>query len=174
LDPAKTSSSDAPFPCGQDHRVLTGDWAQQHARAVLAVCLAHVADPNDAEDLMQTVFAIAIEKLHTLRDRTKVRPWLLQIARNKCRDHARRRRPTAPLPTDVPQPPPPDREQVRRLHGALATLPPDHREAITLHYLAHQGCRSIAEAQGTSVAAVRQRLFRARLALRRLLQEKTP
>ena len=42
---------------------------------------------GDAEDMLQEVCLTAFEKYHTLRDPEKFKPWILQIARNKCRNY---------------------------------------------------------------------------------------
>ena len=43
---------------------------------------------GDAEDVLQDVCLTAYQKYHTLRDPEKFKPWILQIARNKCRNQA--------------------------------------------------------------------------------------
>lgn len=48
---------------------------------------------GDAEDLLQEVCLTAYEKYHTLRDPAKFKPWILQIARNKCLNYFRAKRP---------------------------------------------------------------------------------
>ena len=60
---------------------------RSYAPAVLAVCAANTRNLHDAEDVMQDVFVKAIAKLDTLRDHSRVRAWLLQIARRTCIDH---------------------------------------------------------------------------------------
>jgi len=56
---------------------------------VWAICIANVRNLHDAEDIMQDVFLKALAGIKTLRDRSRVRPWLLQIARRTCADHHR-------------------------------------------------------------------------------------
>jgi hypothetical protein len=41
---------------------------QNHASAVMGVCLANTKNVHDAEDVMQEVFVKAISKFNTLRD----------------------------------------------------------------------------------------------------------
>lgn len=52
-----------------------------YATAVLGVCLAHMRNIHDSEDITQDVFIKAFTKLDTLRDRSRVRGWLLQTHR---------------------------------------------------------------------------------------------
>lgn len=57
-----------------------------------------VADPDDADDVLQDVFVKLHAKLGTLRDDDSVAPWVYRIARRAVIDHHRARRPTVPLP----------------------------------------------------------------------------
>ncbi len=50
-----------------------------------------IADPADAEDVMQEVFCAAVRVYPTLRDKTNARAWMIGIARNKCTDWMRRK-----------------------------------------------------------------------------------
>lgn len=46
----------------------------------------------DAEDVLQEVLLTAYQRFSDLRDPAKFKPWLLTIAKNKCRDYYRRQR----------------------------------------------------------------------------------
>lgn len=143
--------------------------------AVYAICLANVRNPHDAEDVMQEVFLKAWKGIGSLRDSGAGRAWLLQIARRMCIDHYRRKPPAGhPLPEDVAAAPASDGLRVERLHEAIAKLPPDYREAITLYYLDGRNCAGVAEVLGASEQAIRTRLVRGRLMLHDLLREEQP
>jgi len=161
-----------PKPACDAERAATLDaLTREHRKAVLALCLAHVRDIHEAEDRVQDVFLRACDKLHTLHDVSKARAWLLQIARRLCIDHARRRTPPAllgehPAPAETPA-----EDNSERLLSAIARLPPDFRETITLYYLDGRSSERVAASLGITPAAVRQRLVRARLRLHELLTE---
>src|SRR5205085_2461746 len=101
---------------------------ESHRPAVFAVCLACTSSLHDADDLTQETFVRALSRMTTLHDPSKLRPWLLEIARNACIDYTRRR----PQPGRALPPPAPDRdeERVSRLHAAIRKLPDDYREVI--------------------------------------------
>jgi RNA polymerase sigma-70 factor (ECF subfamily) len=147
---------------------------REHRSAILALCLAHTRDIHEAEDRVQDVFLRALDKLDTLRDAAKARAWLLQIARRLCIDHARRRTTHAPLSDHPARPYTPVDERVERLLAAVAQLPEDFRETVVLYYLDGRNCAAVAASLGTTAAAVRQRLVRARLRLHELLTEDEP
>lgn len=143
----------------------------EHRQAVLALCLAHTRDVHEAEDRVQDVFLKALDKLHTLRDESKSRAWLLQIARRTCVDHARQRRRPEPIPDQLPQSGQPPDGRTERVLAAVARLPDDLRETVALYYLDGRSCASVATSLGTSAVAIRQRLVRARLKLHEWLTE---
>ena len=58
---------------------------------IYALVISYIKDPADAEDLTQRIFIRAYERLATLRELDRFRPWLLQIAHNTCKDWLRRR-----------------------------------------------------------------------------------
>ena len=145
-------------------------FVQQFATAVWGVCLAHTKNIHDAEDIMQDVFITALRKFNTLRKPDRVRSWLLQIARRKCIDYYRKRR-TSQIPDDIPTPSNEDNEIINRVHTAVAKLPQKYRETVLLYYLDGQKCAAVAQNLQISEAAVRRRLFRARLMLKEIFLE---
>jgi RNA polymerase sigma factor (sigma-70 family) len=144
---------------------------RDHASAVLGLCMTYTKNIHDSEDIMQDVFLQAFSKLDTLRDRSRVRPWLLKIAKRMCIDNYRKRRSNTPIPEDVPARPDCDGEQAARVHTAISKLPDGYRETITLYYLEERDCAAVARSLRISEVAVRRRLVRARLMLHELLVE---
>jgi RNA polymerase sigma-70 factor, ECF subfamily len=154
-------------PQGLDPETLV----RSHASAVLGICLAHTRNVHDGEDMMQEVFVKAVSRLRTLRDPSKVRQWILQIARRTCIDHYRRQASCQALPDDVPAPVDETDSRIASLHSAVSKLPDLFREPISLYYLNGQDCAGVARTLGISEAAVRSRLARARLRLHEILSE---
>src|SRR5262249_4645743 len=76
-------------------RSLTGDASAfselygRHFGAVRTVVVAGLSNPATQDESIQEVFTRAIERLSQLRDRSRFRPWLLQIARNVVIDGQR-------------------------------------------------------------------------------------
>lgn len=144
---------------------------RKYASAVLGLCIAHTKNFHDSEDIMQEVFIKAISKLDTLRDTSRTRAWLMQIARRKCIDYHRSRPETLPISEEIEAPAIEKENQINRLHDAISKLPDEYREPITLYYLSRQNCHSVAKTLGISEDAVRSRLVRARLKLHEILSE---
>src|SRR5436305_8300471 len=83
-------------------RAAFGELYGRHKRMVHAVLLAHVAY-GDAEDLMQSVFVQALQRLPELREPGAFAGWLSAIARHIAADHYRRNRNIVEM-DEVPEP----------------------------------------------------------------------
>ena len=146
-----------------------------------AGCLRYAArmlgSPEDAEEAVQDAFVRAYRGLGGYDHRDRFRAWLFRILVNRCRTRAVRmkrvRAPLVPL-SELGERPAPDRGpgdplERRRIHEALAELPPDQREAFLLKYVEDMSYEEMAEATGDGVSALKMRVMRARDAMRRRL-----
>ena len=132
-----------------------------------------VRDPGIAEDLtVETLWRI-------YRARNQFRPdgnfgaWARRIATNLALDHLRRKRPEQSLLAELAGPPQPDqvlqRETREKVQQAFRRLPPKLQVAATLALVEERPYDEIAGALGTSVGAVKLRVFRAVRMLRQQL-----
>jgi RNA polymerase sigma-70 factor, ECF subfamily len=122
---------------------------------------------EEAEDVVQETWVKAHRSLAQY-SRGGLRPWLLAICRNVCRDRMRsaRRHPTLVLEDDVADTRLADPERDMDFRHAIRALPEEDREAFVLVDVL--GCRSedAARIAGLSAAStLRSRLARARRAL---------
>lgn len=83
-------------------RTAFGRLYEQYAGVVHGLLLAKVPC-EEADDLVQEVFLIAMRRISVLRDPNRFGAWLSAIARNLANDHYRRLRPTDPLMDDPPE-----------------------------------------------------------------------
>jgi RNA polymerase sigma-70 factor, ECF subfamily len=148
-----------------------------YSRRVYVVAYAIVQDVAEAEDIVQDTFLKAHHQRGKLREAEKFPAWLLTVARNAARDRLRRRRPQADtevfdtLPDHSAATPSSEMEREEhqaRLRRALASLPEDHRTALTLRYLEGLDYRAIETTMGLSNGALRGILGRALGTLRRM------
>jgi RNA polymerase sigma-70 factor (ECF subfamily) len=152
---------------------------RRHESAILGLCRALSGGSADAEDLAQEVFVRAWKSLRTFRGDSAFRTWLHRVAVNVARTHHASRgkikrlfRPASPRDEDPPVAVEPiDARLARRdiVERALATLPDDLREAITLRDLQGLDYREIATVLDVPIGTVESRIFRARQRLRPLL-----
>ncbi len=152
-----------------------------------AVCLtaAPIVGTDAAQDVAQEVFVTAYYALHQLEIPEKFGGWLRTITRHRAERHARkssRQQTTDPSVlesvlarqflsafSETPEGVYLREERLLDLRRAIAQLSETHREVILLHYLEEWPLARIAGFLSLSEDVVRGRLFRARVALRRLL-----
>ncbi len=150
------------------------------------VCGAGAAD---AEDAMQEALVKVYRYASRIREPGAFRAWLYRTVKNACLIH-RRRRAHAPshllsldeLVPGTAQSEPHDTgrgpEQLaidastrRRLKSALAGLPAPYRTVVFLRDVEGLSTREVAEVVGISEDNVKTRLHRARLQLRKMLED---
>jgi len=128
-----------------------------------------------SEDLTQETFLRAWYHIGQLRDGKALNGWLFRIASNVSKLHHRRHkdRPTVDLDTIEPQAGGAegssragDREQMRRVHEAVAKLPWKLKQAIVLHYMEQLTISEAAEAAGIRQGTLKSRLNRGLASLR--------
>jgi RNA polymerase sigma factor (sigma-70 family) len=145
-----------------------------------------VADPGDAEDILQDVFSELVESVRMVRPIEQVGAWLFQVARNRIIDRFRRRsiEPFVRAPdlegeeeglADVTESLPspragPDAQYARRLlleelDAALDELPSEQREVFIAHELEGRSFRELAAQTGLNINTL---LSRKRYAVRHL------
>jgi RNA polymerase sigma-70 factor (ECF subfamily) len=177
-------------------RYCDGDAAAFHdiysllAPRLLAYATGLCGDRATAEDLLQQTFM----KLHQARA-TYVRganpiPWLYTIAHRTCLDELRRRKRArvrlgrdATLPTEPTagitgaasgEQAAPDTPDLSRELDALARLPLGQRQALLLTKIHGRSTAEAAAILGTTVGAVKLRVHRGYVTLRRLLAAASP
>ena len=128
-----------------------------------------------SEDLTQETFLRAWYHIGQLRDGKALNGWLFRIASNVSKLHHRRHRdrPTVGLEAIEPQAGgvdgssrAGDREQMGRLHEAVAKLPWKLKQAIVLHYMEQLTISEAAEAAGIRPGTLKSRLNRGLATLR--------
>ena len=155
----------------------------RHRAPVFRLVRATTGDPHEALDITQETFVAAFASLARYDHERPFSVWVRQIALNKCRDWARRRRVrsfftrAAPLedafdvagdevPADVQAT---DRAELARVTGAMARLPARLREALVLRTVDGLSQAEAAEVLAVSEKTIETRLYRARSKLKALL-----
>jgi RNA polymerase sigma-70 factor (ECF subfamily) len=159
-------------------RVLAGDVeafagiVERWQRPLWRLALRFADEPSEAEDLAQEAFLRAFRALGSWRGEAAFSTWLIALATNVYRSHARRpRRLLARFDEErhaaarAPEPAGPDR--VRR---ALLALPRRYREALELYYFHALDLRAAARSLELGEGTLKARLSRGRRLLARLLE----
>ena len=135
-------------------------------RAVHGVVLARVRYA-DAADVVQDVFAAALERLPQLGEAAAFPGWIMAIARNRAIDHVRGAKPTdelSDLPVEAPR-----AAEVAQVLSALRALPEAYQETMILRLVEGMTGPEIADQTGLSPGSVRVYLHRGMKLLRERL-----
>ena len=134
-----------------------------------------VRDPGTAEDVTAETLWRIYRARHKFRPDGNFGAWARRIATNLALDHLRRARPEQSLDADPVGSPQPDRlaerEMREKIRQAFRRLPPKLQVAATLALVEEMNYDEIAAALGTSVGAVKVRVFRAIRILRKRLTQ---
>lgn len=164
-------------------RVLSGELdefrvlVEQYQDAVFRLVRNIVGDRHDGEDVAQDVFVTAYEHLSSYDpSRSAFSTWLLTIARNKCLNFVKKRRPQAseiaePVQVRTPATDAVEREFFEQLDRAMTQLPIEQRSAFVLSEIEKLSYQAIAVIEGTKIGTVKSRVNRAKRRLRMILQK---
>jgi RNA polymerase sigma factor (sigma-70 family) len=140
---------------------------------LLAFCRHMLSSREDAEDVLQEVFAAAFNAMLADEREINVRPWLYRIARNRSLNHLRRAQAVGMDSMDVhlseggltTADKVHKREEFRLLISDVQDLPETQRTALLLREIDALSYEQIAEAMETTVPSVKSLLVRARVSL---------
>jgi RNA polymerase sigma-70 factor, ECF subfamily len=131
-----------------------------HGPVLLAAARVITLDDDEAQDLVQTTFEIALRHLDGLRDPRALRSWLLRVQTREAFRVVRRLRRLVSLDGHVREVPAAGGDVAQRIdvRDGLAKLPRRTRAAIALHYLAGLSVPETARALGVSENTVKSQL----------------
>ena len=142
---------------------------EQYADTVRRICLVHLKNYADTEDIFQTVFVKYLLHTAPFASPEHEKAWIIRVTINACRDLLRSvfRRRTVSLEEVAELPAPP--EEHRAVLQAVQGLPGAYRDVVYLHYYEGYTAPEIARILGKNVNTVYTRLTRARGLLREAL-----
>jgi len=138
--------------------------------AVYRTAVGILGEPSDARDATQEAFVLAWRQLPSLREPERFDAWLNRITINCCRMALRRRRGVSELrlTADVGGT---EGNGSAIFDNAFERLTVDQRAILLEHHLDGRPVAEIAERLGIPAGTVKSRLFAARRALERALEE---
>lgn len=140
----------------------------QYGTMVYRLALSCLGSAQDAQDITQTVFLKALEKMPELRPEQQ-RAWLCRVTVNSARDLQRSfwRKNALPLEIDIPA----ADDDSRGVIAAVLRLPLKYRVPVHLHYIEGFSTAEIARQMKLTQSAVTTRLQRARAMLKQEMEE---
>ncbi len=145
--------------------------AMKLERLLFRISWSILGSSEDCADAIQEALLRAWNKRDTLRSMRSFRPWLAGIVTHVCNDMLRKRIREKLVPledTDVAYEPAPEPLPMQE---AIDTLTPNHRAAVTLHYLEGYSVKETARLLDIPVGTVKTRLLYARQRLQTLLRD---
>lgn len=153
---------------------------QRHASTLLGLLVRIVPQKPDAEDLLQEVF------MQVWRDASKFSPergqplvWMALIARSRALDHLRKSK-RLPKPTACTETAPAWEKETDALEtaehgglvrGALAKLPSEQSEPISMAFYDGLTHKEIAQLQGLPLGTIKTRIRQGMLRMRDILAQ---
>ncbi len=160
---------------------------RQHQRRIYRILLLLVRNPDDADTLTQDCFLHAFLGMDRFRGDACIETWLVRIAINLARDHAKNRRMTfwrrlvrARQETHLEpegQGRSPEylllaREKTETVWASADGLPVQQRTAFLLRFGEEMSLAEVAQAMGLELGTVKSHLSRAVEAVKRNLQKR--
>ncbi len=166
------------------------DIVQRESRRLYQFIRKRVADPGDAEDILQEVFYELIEAYRLMQPIEQVGAWLYRVARNRIIDRLRKQRlglgsemnagtnqeePRAledllPSPDAGPEAAYARSVLFEELQAAIDELPEEQRSVFVAHELEGRSFKEIAQETGLNINTLLSRKHYAIVHLRRRLR----
>lgn len=142
----------------------------QYGDMVRRLCLVHLKNPADTEDIFQNVFLKYVLSPVVFESPEHEKAWLIRVTINACKDLLRSffRSRTVSLEEVLDQPAPLTGED-REVWAAVLALPQKYRDVIYLHYYEGYTAPEMARILGKNPNTVYTLLTRARQMLRQTL-----
>jgi RNA polymerase sigma factor (sigma-70 family) len=150
-----------------------GMLVSRYESRLLAFCRHLLRSREDAEDVLQEVFASSFKAMMADDRPIRVRPWLYRIARNRCLNHLRRISAIGvdsiedhfsehgPSTSETVQ----RREDLWLLVGDIQELPESQRSALLLREMEALSYEQISDVLDKTIPSVKSLLIRARRSL---------
>jgi RNA polymerase sigma-70 factor (ECF subfamily) len=164
-----------------------GELCERHVKKVFRVAHRITRNREDAEDAVQDCFLSAFVHIKDFDGRSRFATWLTRIAINAALMKLRKKHGRREVPMDEPNPrseleaqreiqdnaPDPEeiyyrRERRELVNTAISELRPRVREVVELHQLQEHSVRETSQILAISTAAVKGRMFHARVTLHRM------
>ena len=143
---------------------------ERYGDMVRRLCLVHLKNPADTEDIFQNVFLKYVLSPVVFESPEHEKAWLIRVTLNACKDLVKSffRSRTVPLEELLDQPAPLSEER-REVLEAVLDLPQKYRDAVYLHYYEGYTAAEIGKLLGKNTNTVYTLLTRARGQLRKTL-----
>lgn len=179
--------------CKNKDRDAFNELVEEYQTRVINIAYSMLSDRDDALDAAQEVFVKVYKGIDGFREKSSFTTWLYRITSNVCADFLRKRQKNVRVVSisidsddesgegdmEIPDASPtPDEhmmlsEQHRAIREALSIVKSEYREVITLFDIEGLSYKQISDILRIPEGTVKSRLNRARVALKKILSEKS-
>lgn len=143
---------------------------EQYADMVRRLCMLHLKNAADTEDIFQNVFLKYVLRSMPFESEAHEKAWFIRVTINACKDllksFFRSRTVSLDEVVQLPAETPPDHREVLE---AVLSLPPKYKDVVYLHYYEGYTAPEISCMLGKNVNTVYTRLNRSKQLLREKL-----
>ena len=141
---------------------------EQYSDLVRRLCMIHLKNNSDTEDIFQTVFLKYVLSSASFESPEHEKAWFIRVTINACKDLLKSffQKHTVSLDQVLDQPAPLE-DRHREVLEAVLSLPPHYKDVVYLHYYEGYTAPEIGHILGKNVNTIYTLLGRAR----RLLKE---
>jgi len=156
--------------------IAFGRIVDAYQEQMYCICVVVCRDRTMAEEAVQSAWSRIWQRLGSIREPEKLRPWVVSVAVNEAKQllRKRRRRSEHEVPVDASDKPggidPATRIDGVDLRDAMRRLDPDDRALLTMRYVFGFNATELSTAVGLSPSGTRTRLERLLARLRQELE----
>ena len=144
---------------------------ERYADTVRRLCMVHLKNRADTEDIFQTVFLKYVLSSVSFESEEHEKAWIIRVTINACKDLLKSfyRRRTVSLDAVIEQPAllPPDNRAVLE---AVLSLAPQYKDVVYLHFYEDYTAPQISKILGKNVNTVYTIITRSKQMLREKLR----
>jgi RNA polymerase sigma-70 factor (ECF subfamily) len=161
--------------CQAGYRNAQFELYRLYSKAMYNTALRMVQHPQDAEDILQSVFIEVFGKLDTFRFESSIGAWIKRITVNKCINFLKSRRLTFSELTaqadraEISEPETTPLFTIDRIRQGISNLPDGYRVVFSLYAVEGYDHEEIAQILGITEATSKSQYSRAKAKLRETL-----
>ena len=172
----KKTDSELVRSCLTGNNDAFAELVSRYKRLIYSVAYKFTKENEEADDMAQEAFIKIYRSLSRYNDKYTFSTWCVKVATNVCLDHVRRKKLNCVsleeienftvTDTDSPEEHYLRKEKRQVLQDAIDSLPEIYREPIVMFHQKGMSYKEIAEDLGKPMSIIKNRIFRARHALR--------
>lgn len=142
---------------------------RKYSDMIFRIACQNTGNMHDAEDILQEVALTLLQKDAPLYDENHIKPWLIRVTINKCRNLNKSawRRKTVPLENCIYLKNPED----KGIWDDIMELPVNYRNAVYLFYYEGYSLEEIGKIMHRKPATIGSWIYRAKKKLKSIISE---